>query len=259
MRKLKLQPTLVAAVAILTLLSGFFLARNFSDGETAGANQAIISDESELPGSDSTPPPGDVDTSKPGWYTPYENAERAKPRYDQTIAGIRVGPNVDDPGVPNCGSGEARDETDFDFVNKGYLAILPGFLPDRAVLGRHVASVCRGVVVTHVAEYEVVADDDADAQTAGGTPWEDVEHGGKVTVFRSLASGPVYRTGNHAAERWREVAVAGRPAAVADPILPLGLGRSAIVLWEAENGVRTIITGTNRTTEELLRIAEALK
>jgi hypothetical protein len=111
----------------------------------------------------------------------------------------------------------------------------------------------------HLAEFEIAPDEDADTRTAAGVPWEEIEHGGKITIARTLAAVPAFRTAAYAADRWRAVEINGRPAAVADPTLPLGIGRSAIVMWDPETGVRTILSGFNRTIDELIQVAEELQ
>ena len=41
--------------------------------------------------------------------------------------------------------------------------------------------------------------------------------------------------------------------------LAIGQGRSAIVIWDEAEGVRTVIIGVNRRIDELNRVAEELK
>lgn len=259
-RKTALNAVGMVLAAAVVAAGAFFLARQSGDGVPAAA-QPAPADDSVLPGTDTTPEPGaEIDTSKPGWYIPLENAEREKPRFDQEINGIAVGPTVLDPGVRDCDPGEAVALTDLAEAQNSMIRISPSYLPKGAIQGRHEASSCRGRIVTHVIEYEIPAAADADAKIKSGeVRWEDIEHGGKLTVFRSLSQGPVYRSSNYAAERWKPATVRGLPAAVAEPILPIGLGRSAIVIWDAERGVRTVITGSNRTLAEVMQVAEGLK
>lgn len=240
-----------------TFLGAFLVGRELSDDEPA---QAEPPTPTEIP-SESTAVPGSTpDTTKALWHVPFENAEKDLPRYDQTINGIQVGPTVADNGVRDCEPGEATAVKDLAALATSNLAINPGFLPAGAVVGRHEASACRGKFVTHVVEYEIPAEPGVESRLERGeVRWEEVEHGGKITVFRSLSQGPVYRSSNFAAIRWRGATVKGLPAAVADPILPMGLGRSAIVIWDERQGVRTVVVGVNRKNGELISVAEGLK
>jgi hypothetical protein len=250
----------VILAAVLVAATTFFISRQAGGGPAAGAQRPPAGD-APLAGPNDTPEPGAVvDTTKPAWNVPYENAERLKPRFDQVINGIAVGPTVDDPGVRDCSPGEAVSVTDFATAQGSPLRIVPSYLPNSVIEGRHEASSCRGKVVNHVVEYEIPAAAGADAKIASGqVRWDEIEHGGKLTIFRSLSIGPVYRTSNYAADRWRSATVLGLPAAVAEPILPMGLGRSAIVSWDSKTGVRTVVTGSSRKLDELVRVAEGLR
>lgn len=244
-------------VGIGVFLGSFILGREFIGDDTVRAQLPTPTE----PPADSTAVPGaSPDTTNPLWHVPFENSEMNLPRQDQIINGIQVGPNVPDSGVRDCEPGEAKAVQDLATLNGSDLAINPSFLPAGAVVGRHVASTCRGKPVTHVVEYEIPAEPGVESELERGlVRWEDVEHGGKITVFRSLSQGPVYRTSNFAAIRWHSGTVRGHPAAIADPILPIGLGRSAIVIWDDQKGVRTVLVGVNRKLDELVKVAEGLK
>jgi hypothetical protein len=250
------------AVSVVVLGAGafaasFLLGRELSDD---GPARAQLPAPTEIPAESTALPGSTPDTTKPLWHVPFENAEKDLPRYDQTINGIKVGPTISDNGVRDCEPGEATAVRDLDSLATSNLAITPSFLPTGAVEGRHEASACRGKFVTHVVEYEIPAEPGVESRLERGeVRWEDVEHGGKITIFRSLSQGAVYRSSNFAAIRWRAGTIQGRPAAIADPILPIGLGRSAIVVWDESEGVRTVLIGVNRRIDELFQVAEGLR
>lgn len=252
---------LVIALAAVAVCGGAFaISRYIGDGTGSSAQLAPPTD-ANLPGPDDTPVPGTTpDTSKPGWAIPYENAERDKPRYDQVINGIAVGPTVAIPDVPDCEQGESIALADLAVAQRSDLRIVPDFLPHGAIESRRAAISCRDIVTVQSVTYEVPAAANADALIKSGqAKWEDVETGGRIDVVRSRASEPSFRSTNFAAERWKARTLNGHAAAVAEPALAIGLGRSAVVVWDAEHGVLTVLTASNRRLDELVRVAEGLK
>jgi hypothetical protein len=217
----------------------------------------VPADETNLPGPDDTPLTGATpDTREPGWYIPYLNAERDKPRYDQTVNGIEVGPTVEDPGTPDCEPGEPRPPTEEELAVASIALIDPEFAPEGAIRGLESSRACRDRLTRHRVEFEIPADEDADARLAAGEPWEAIERGGKVTVWKAIVDRPAFQSAMYAAERWRPATVNGFPAAIADPILAGGLGPSAVVVWDADRQLRVVIAGTNRAINEVIAIAE---
>jgi hypothetical protein len=251
---------LAAVFVVAAALAGtsFLISRQLSDGGSAGAQRAPA-DISNLPGPNETPPPGSTpDTSRPAWHIPYQNAEREKPRFDQEVNGIAVGPTVKDPGTPECEPGEARTPTEQELAEPSAALVPHDFVPTGAIRGLEAASACRDRLIRHRVEFEIPAEPSADAKLANGARWEDVEPGGKITVWKAILDQPAFQSAMYAAERWRPSSIHGLPAAIADPILPNGLGPSAVVVWDAARNLRIVVTGTNRTIDEVVSAAEEM-
>lgn len=197
----------------------------------------------EAPGPDVTPIPGATpDTSQPWWYVPYLNAQRDKPLLDSTIAGIRIGPDVD-PGS-SCTDGTSSLGTVADTQGTRFDLELP-YQPPATVRqpGNEYVTLCDGQVVSSEADYTVGAN-------PAGSPF-----GGSFKVYRHV--GDPIASLSIASERWRTGTVATLPAAIAEPILPdIGLGESAVVVFNDE--VVTVVRGNNIPMDEVLKVAESL-
>jgi DNA-binding CsgD family transcriptional regulator len=197
----------------------------------------------EPPGPDVTPIPGATpDTSQPWWYVPYLNADRDKPRFDGTLAGIRIGPNVD-PGS-SCEGGVTSMGTVSDTTGTRFDLELP-YQPPQTTRqpGSEYVMLCDGQVVSSEADYTVAAD-------STGSPF-----GGSLKVYRHV--GDPIASLSIASERWRAGTIATRPAAIAEPILPdIGLGESAVVVYG--DGVLTEVHADGIPMDELMKVAESL-
>jgi hypothetical protein len=179
--------------------------------------------------------PLDPDTSKPLWAAPYQDADRELPRFDGVLAGVRIGPDADHgvDQLPRCSKtrwGTLKDiaSTPLD---------LPLSLPVPGFKGGHLGWVI--VCEDDGRPLEVTVDYAFDPDPAG------VFRGGGLTVTKSRLEP---RNGSPAASLWvpaprmREMEVAGGPAAVAVPILPVhGVGEAALVTYR--DGILTVIRG----------------
>lgn len=239
----------LASLAVLAGFSAFIVARM----ATTGPSPAVAGDEPVMPGPDVTPEPGSVpDTSRPFWFVPYENAERQKPRYDQVINGIAIGPSVPEPAQQACLREETPDAAD---VAASRVAFRPRWLPDGSLLDHERTAACGGVAVLFQQRFYVPPDESADADIRSGRKtYFEVGHGGGFTIRRELLSEP-YARSDLASERWTATKVAGRPAAIAKPMLE-GFGESSVVVWD--DGVQTTIEADGLTVDDILRIAEGL-
>ena len=56
------------------------------------------------------------------------------------------------------------------------------------------------------------------------------------------------------AQRWREGKIGGHPAAIADPILPNGLGQSAVLVYA--DGILTVVQAMGFPIDLVISIAE---
>jgi hypothetical protein len=120
--------------------------------------------------------------------------------------------------------------------------ISPTYLPPGSALDAEEVSVCGGVVAVATQTYSVASD-----RSQG-------RRGGHFTIVRWL--GQPFARLDIPAERWSAATIAGQPAAVAQPIIPLGLGQSAVVLFS--NGIMTQVQAIDLPFEELQRIVEGL-
>jgi hypothetical protein len=205
-----------------------------------------------------------VDTSQPGWDTPYLKAWREKPRYNQTINGIEVGPTVEVTGLICDASAKAEAEEP-GFEKGSPLEISATYLPPGARVlepqnepGSFVS--CGGRPATTTLQLALPAAADAEQRVANGESWFSVPHGGLVSVtkwqFREGASPRV--PADLPADAWFAETIEGLPAAVGRPVLDEGLGAANAIVWNPETSVLTIVHSYNLSLSELLKIAEGV-
>lgn len=259
-----------ARIGGLAVVVAAVLAVSFVIGRSASGPAASASDpgppartavgggappESPIPLESRTPAAGETpDTSKLNWFVPFMNAEAAKPRFDQVINGIPVGPNVAVPSSPECVRGSAR-QADGSKAAGTAAFVEPSWLPARAELVGTSAIECGGVIVDYTVDYAIRAAPDFRAKVAAGVPWKQAGPSAAVTIYRGPQPGPGFSS-NIAAENWSAGTIAGRPAALGAPPIAIGFGTSAIVIWD--NGVQTVLAGEWLTLDELVQIAEGL-
>ena len=222
----------------------------------ASANSPALPAPQSLPGPTDLPVPGATpDTTRPGWGVPYRNEDEAKPRFDQELSGIRVGPTVKVSSSGICNAGEAQYTTSAAGAASP-LAVNVQSLPQNANLDRETVIQCKGTVVAVEREYFITPDADAESRIrSGAASWFDVGHGGAIYVFKGYKEFPV-QDSKIAAERWSAGTVGGRPAAIARPILDGGFGNSMVVVWDEARKVQVVVTGIEVRLETILRIAE---
>jgi hypothetical protein len=197
--------------------------------------------------------------SLPADWDRYFNEDYGKPRFDQEINGILVGPTApepDDGGLcagPDVDlrylSGEAVVDSDLDFE--------PGYLPEGVQLSPSPAAVavlkCDGTVVSVLKQYDVPPK--YSDQHEGVLLWS----GGGFSIWRMLSTTHTFPLFG-AAERMGPITVAGRPAVLMRPVMPasvdIGMGSGAIVI--AEDFGLTAIQGSGLPVGEFIKIAEGL-
>lgn len=188
--------------------------------------------------------PVNPDTTKAWWHVPYLQADQAKERRDQVVNGITVGPTAAQRS-PQCAVDSVESAT-LDDAAGTPLAIAPKYVPVWTERGPSHAATCQ------IAGARVIASSDqlfmVDPNTARGS------RGGRFSIVR-FRGDPSVALGIPA-ERWEPRTVAGRPAAVANPILANGLGESAVVV--DADGIVTKVQAFNLPLDEVLRIAEGL-
>ncbi|GEM_PF-1988071 len=196
-----------------------------------------------------TPLPPNPDTRQGGWALPYLEVDRTKPRNDITVNAIAVGPSVKPSTTVACQPGSLRDEP-LDQVTQaaGPVFADPKYLPPGAGRSGGTATFCTSqagqtIFIATYATYAVSPD------LAHG------RRGGPFEIYRGFSTSAVHISIPD--ERWTAGTIAGRPAAIARPILANGLGESAIIVV-GDGGVLTKVQASGLTLDELLRIAEGL-
>jgi hypothetical protein len=181
----------------------------------------------------------------PFWYAPLLEREAQKPPIDESLAGVRVGPQR----VPKVGSCDAVGPTSprtgpvSESQTKGSpLEVSPTYLPSGTEKLWILAGECGGVLASVEVQYFVPAD-----VPAG-------RFGGHLNIYRFRGE-PEF-TLTHSAERVSVGEVKGRPAVLASPITDDGFGDSAVIVRE-DFGL-TVIRASGITMDEVLKIAEGL-
>lgn len=244
---------MVAAVSGTAVVLGTASGRTDRPVKPQGAASVV---PAQPPGSDATSvatASATIDTSLPLWGIPYREADAAKPRFDQEINGIKVGPTVKISGAPFCYNTNAAyvgaDEAALSPLDFTVTQMPPGFALDRETI-----IACSGRVAVVEREYVAMPAPGIESKIASGEiSWFDAQHGGKVSVSRSYADYPALTSGI-SADRWSAGTVNGRPAAVGRPILDGGFGDSALVVWD--DGVQLTLTGLEVKLSDLMRVAQ---
>lgn len=276
---------LVVTIGLLALLAGMttflFVRANTSSESVQAEPERSLATEPAGAGASQSPPapaasPTPVPTAEglpglpaepvefqPGWAEPYYDADRARPRVEQVINGIRIGPDVRGDSHVGCAPGSSY-WADPESARGTPVWIEPSYLPDDALgdgeprLRDMEAVACEETAISLRVMYGRAAAPDVMERLAGGESWFDIPTGGYVTIFRSISRGPNV-TSSEASDRWYGTTIDGLPAAVAKPILERGLGEAWAVTWNPDTEVVTIIRGLNMTADEVIRIAEGLQ
>lgn len=251
---------LAAALGLLIVLAGAFAAARLFRGD--GAEDGAVRAEPASP----TPREGGViqvdgiivDTSRPDWKDAFREEEAQKPRYDQVINGIEVGPTVElRQRPPQCQAGDTIAPEDAEAIPE--LEITPAYLPEFAVHDSSEADGCLAYPLVLFEHYSIPADPAAAERiSTGEMSWFEVRHGGIFHIIRRRMDEPRLRVEHIAAERWEPRTIAGMPAAIGRPIIG-SLGPGMVLIWNEENGVLTQVSGDDMALEELVQIAEGLQ
>lgn len=246
-------PAALAGLLVVVAAGAFGVAREMKGGDAAHMAAAQPASPPQGPSTSPTPSarsleelPTNPDTSQPNWYVPYLEAARKKPALNQTINGILVGPSAEHVPGFICKPGTPH-EVPLQEAAGTPVMIAPQYLPAGTTQSAGWATACETVsgekmIVSADVDYSVPSD-----QRAG-------RRGGVVTISRWF--GEPSATVAIPAERWFSGTVAGHQAAIARPILPNGLGESAVVVYA--NGVITKVQAAWLPLEEARRIAEGL-
>jgi len=246
---------IVGALLLATLVTGsYFLGRAISGGESTSA-QAPHGTPTPVPAGEELP--ALPDTSQPGWARPYVDREQRLPRYEQTISGITVGPDVD---ATLCPEGIPAERVTYDATVASAVAIAPTYLPDNAkeTLESAIFTACDGTPYLATREYLVLSDEaDMRRVAAGEITFFEARHAAAFGIHRRILREPAFPSAL-SSERARPTEISGLPAVVFDPMFAEGFGDASILLWDKDTMVMTVIQTTAMTISEAIRIAEGV-
>ncbi|MCA9831521.1 MAG: hypothetical protein R3B97_08565 [Dehalococcoidia bacterium] len=256
-------PRLAVFLAAMCLaVSGFFVGRYLlaDDSSARAIPAAAPSSEADVSPAPTPAASEPIDTSKPGWALAVLEGDKALPRFDQEVNGILVGPTAPDEDSGLCHENRPR-WAELAEAN----AVSPGFIPDLASLpatasiAEQKIVICGPVVNSAEVTIELPAGPDSGAAIQAGRSWFDVDHGGHVSVYKFRTIAPSWRS-QIASERWEATEAAGHPAAIGRAVLRDEFGESAVVVWDAENGIQLVVRGFDVELDLLLTIAaEAIR
>jgi hypothetical protein len=237
----------IAFVVALVAVGAFAGGRLAGPGREVAAEPPAAETVSAAP---RLPQPGEVpDTSKPLWYVPYLQAEDELSRYNRVLAGIGVGPTVEMGGY------------DASQCVGRLLEISPRHLPEGAEidpLATFSNDVCGDGMVRNEVTYRIPPDEaDAARITRGEVNFFDAKHGGSFLIYKRFIAVPAWQN-SFPSDRLRPGSINGHPAVIGEPLFPQGFGQSMILMWEADTGVLTVLTGMDIPSAEMLRIAQGV-
>jgi hypothetical protein len=242
---------IVGALALVSsaALAGRYVGSDNPAGATDDEQVAEPFDDQVTPGPNETP-----DTSQPFWYVPWSNLEANLPRYEQVVAGIRLGPGLH--GGMACDG--PTESVSAEVARGSAVDIAPGYLPEGAAAGEHDTEVCSGEAVFQEAVYYIEPDPDEMRLVSGGVmTFFEAQHGGAVDIMRIKLRVPEWDP-SFPSERIEAGIVAGMPAAIGVPVLPEGWGTGFILAYDPATQVLTRVGGQDLTVAELRKIAEGL-
>lgn len=191
------------------------------------------------------PLPADPADASTDLYFVYKWAEDIKPRYNQVIAGILIGPDV----VPDwCPPGVKVEYLPLEAALGMPLDFSPAYLPEDAKESESEARVLG------------CGSDPVFAERHYGQPGNAVRHGGFIRIHRTLTDVPAVEV-ERPAERMKEGEIAGLPAVIVEPMLPETYQHWAdvtIAVWDVSGGVLTVVETIGFTLAETTQIAEGL-
>ncbi len=189
----------------------------------------------------------------------YFNEDARKPRFDQEINGILVGPTAAGPDYSGLCAGP---DVELRYLPAGSvvgteLDFEPGYLPEGVQALPSPAAVavrkCGGTVVSVLKYYHVPSK--YSEQHEGVLLWS----GGGFSIWRMLSTIRAFPLSG-AAERMEPISIEGRPTVLMRPVMPadvdVGVGDAAIVI--AEDFGLTAIQGSGLPLDEFIKIAEGL-
>lgn len=201
----------------------------------------------------SMPTPGaPVDTSQPGWFIPYENAERDAQKFGGTLAGITISARATEVDSTALCGGEFRPASPKDIpalLEQGPIPVrLADLPPGITAIGPTEVFTCDGV------PFEVYLTLEAKAGTA-----EVEANGSGLSISRTRGTRELYQPASQG--RWSEGTVAGRPAAILGPIVQADgkfIGGCAVAFRDEQVNSLTLVKAPAGSVAFCKSVAEAL-
>ena len=197
--------------------------------------------------------------SLPADWDRYFNEDAQKPRFNQEINGILVGPTAAGPDYSGLCTepGVTPQWVGPEIAVGAVVDVNPAYLPEGVELSwpwmPADVTECDGTVVSVLKEYHVSAK--YSDQHTGVLLWS----GGGFSIWRMLSTIRAFPLSG-AAERMGPISIAGRPAVLMRAVMPggvdIGMGHMAIVI--AEDFGLTVLQGDGLPLEEFIKIAEGL-
>ena len=193
----------------------------------------------------------------------YLDEDAQKPRFNQEINGILVGPGG--PGESGAGlepqkdlcTGVTPQWVGPERATGTVVDVNPSYLPEGVgMAGAEPEEVveCGGTVISVLKYYNVPSKFSGKNQT-GDLLWS----GGSFSIWRMLSTEHTFPLFG-AAERMGPISIAGRPAVLMRPVMPGGadVGFDDVAIVIAEDFGLTVIQGSGLPLGEFIKIAEGL-
>jgi hypothetical protein len=196
--------------------------------------------------------------SLPADWDRYLNEDAQKPRFNQEINGILVGPTAPEPDDGGLCAGVTPQSVTPESAAGTVLDINPAYLPEGIGLnGPSEQAIevveCSGTAISVIKYYHVPPkySDEHD----GLLLWS----GGGFSIWRMLSTTHTFPLFG-AAERMGPITIAGRPAVLMRPVMPEGvdIGIDPMAIVVAEDFGLTAIQGDGLPVDEFIKIAEGL-
>ena len=191
----------------------------------------------------------------PFWWVAIFNEDAQKPRFNQEINGITVGP--DEALAATFCTSKTSQWADPEKAKGTAVDFHPSYLPAGVKVAASEPEVveCGSSVFSVLRYYDVPYKADPDVSPSNPPEWT----GGSFSIWRMLSDKHTFFLSG-AAERMGPITIAGRAAVLMRPVMPEGvdngLGQMAIVI--AEDFGLTAIQGGGLPMDEFIKIAEGL-
>jgi hypothetical protein len=196
--------------------------------------------------------------SLPADWDRYFNEDARKPRFDQEINGVLVGPTAPEPDDGGLCAGVTPQWVTPERAAGTVVDVNPAYLPEGVGLsGPPELAIevveCSGTVISVIKYYNVPAKYSDEHE--GVLLWS----GGDFSIWRMLSTTHTFPLFG-ASERMEPISIEGKPAVLMRPVMPadvdVGVGDGAIVI--ADDFGLTAIQGGGLPLGEFIKIAEGL-